>query len=113
MRKSTQGGLIARRKTLESAIIDHEPNFYNLSCFKSHQVVEKALRALSWGVERPLFGLSLTDLLNKLSEYLDIPENIREYIVRLNKFYIPTTCLDTWFRVYPKSIIARERLERL
>lgn len=37
-------------KTLESARRDLEFGDYNWACFKAHQVVEKALKAVLWGL---------------------------------------------------------------
>ena len=37
-------------RTLESAKRDLEFGDYNWTCFKAHQTVEKALKAILWGV---------------------------------------------------------------
>ena len=78
-------------KTLESAKLDYDHGFYSWACFKSHQAAEKALKALLWGLGRPRTGRSLPVLLSWLGNVLgNIPDDIKEYCIRLNKMYIPT-----------------------
>jgi len=91
-------------KTLESARVDHAHRFYNWACFKAHQAAEKAIKAFLWGLGKPQTGHSLPVLISKLREVLgNIPENVVEFCMRLNKYYIPTRYPDVWSEGIPEE----------
>lgn len=91
-------------KTLESARVDHAHCFYSWSCFKAHQADEKAIKALLRGLGRPRVGYSLPVLLSELRDVVgEVPENIVESCMRLNKYYIPTRYPDVWSEGIPEE----------
>ncbi|MEM2021859.1 MAG: HEPN domain-containing protein [Zestosphaera sp.] len=102
-------------RTLESARVDHAHGFYSWACFKAHQVAEKALKALLWGLGSPRVGHSLLTLLSELGGVLgEIPEGVRESCVRLNKYYIPTRYPDVWSEGIPEEQYSeKESLEAI
>lgn len=90
--------------TLGSAKRDLNEGDYNWACFKAHQVAEKALKALLWGLGSPRIGHSLVELGNALRSIgIEIPKDIYEAFVRLSKFYIPTRYPDVWTEGIPED----------
>ncbi|MEM2203834.1 MAG: HEPN domain-containing protein [Sulfolobales archaeon] len=102
-------------RTLESARVDHAHGFYSWACFKSHQAAKKALKALLWGLGSPRIGHSLPALLSELGSLLgELPGDIREYCIRLNKYYIPTRYPDVWSEGIPEDQYSeKESLEAI
>jgi len=100
-------------KTLESAKKDLEFEYYNWACFKAHQAVEKALKAVLIGVGRPRAGRSLTYLLRYLSEVVGEkpPEEITYACSVLDKFYIPTRYPNAWAEGIPEDYYSRREAE--
>jgi HEPN domain-containing protein len=100
------------RRTLLSARRDSEAGDYNWACFKAHQAAEKALKALLWGVGRPQIGHSLPRLLESVREMgIDVPEDIVEACIRLNKFYTPTRYPDAWSEGIPEEYYSKREAE--
>lgn len=100
-------------KTLESAGRDLEFGDYNWACFKAHQAVEKALKAVLWGVGKPRIGRSLVHLLNYLAENVGVrpPEDIVNACTALSKFYTPTRYPDVWSEGTPEEYYSRNEAE--
>jgi len=100
-------------KTLESAKKDLEFGEYNWACFKAHQAVEKALKAILWGVGKPRIGHSLIHLLNYLTEVVGVnpPEDIIHACTTLSKFYTPTRYPDVWSEGIPEEYYSRRDAE--
>ncbi len=100
-------------KTLESARRDLEFGDYNWACFKAHQVVEKALKAVLWGVGKPKIGHSLIHLLNYLAESVGMepPEEVVHACTVLSKFYTPTRYPDVWSEGIPEEYYSRNEAE--
>jgi len=108
--------LESARRTLESARHDAEAQFYNWACFKAHQAAEKALKALLWGLGHPRVGHMLPKLLEELRALgIDVPRDVDEACIRLNKFYTPTRYPDVWPEGIPEEFYseseAREAIE--
>jgi len=101
------------RRTLMSARGDLERGDYNWACFKAHQAAEKALKALLWGVGAPAPGRSLPKLLERVGEALSIelPADVREACVRLNKFYVATRYPNAWSEGIPEEYYSRGEAE--
>ncbi|MEM1664224.1 MAG: HEPN domain-containing protein [Zestosphaera sp.] len=77
---------------------------YSWACFKAHQATEKALKALLWGLGNPRVSHSLPALLSELGDVLgEVPEDVRESCIRLNKCYIPTRYPDVWSEGIPEE----------
>ena len=90
--------------TLESARNDLVSSSYNWACFKAHQAVEKAFKALLWGLGKPKHGHSLVSLLNELRNLgLNIPTDVVEYSIELSKYYTITRYPDTWESGIPEE----------
>jgi len=100
-------------KTLESAQHDYVNEDYNWACFKLHQAVEKALKALLWGVGIPRTGHSLPKLLGYINEVgkINVPNNIKEACIILNKFYIPTRYPNAWSEGIPEEYYSKSETE--
>ena len=104
------------RRTLTSAHHDLEVGDYNWACFKAHQAAEKALKAFLWGVGRPRTGHMLPMLLNYIRELgVQVPKDIDEACIRLNKMYTPTRYPDVWSEGIPEDFYseseAREAID--
>ncbi|MEM2201494.1 MAG: HEPN domain-containing protein [Ignisphaera sp.] len=102
--------------TLRSAKRDCDAGDYNWACFKAHQVAEKALKVLLWGLGNPKTGHSLIELGNSLRSIgVEIPRDIYEVLARLSKFYVPTRYPDAWSEGIPEDYYtegeAREAIE--
>jgi len=108
--------LESAKRTLESARHDAEAGFYNWACFKAHQAAEKALKALLWGLGAPRTGSMLPRLLEELRGLgIEVPSEVAEACIRLNKFYTPTRYPDVWPEGIPEEFYsvseAREAIE--
>ena len=55
-------------KTLESAKRDFNAKDYNWACFKAQQAVEKALKAILWGIGKPRIGHALKKIMEAVRE---------------------------------------------
>ena len=98
--------------TLDSARSDIEGGFFNWACFKAHQVAEKALKAVLWGVGRPRLGHSLVVLLREVEGLgLSVPGDVREYCFLLSKYYMITRYPDTWDTGIPEEYFTRREAE--
>ena len=103
--------------TARSARDDLRAGSYNWVCFKAHQAVEKALKALLWGCGRPRTGRSLVRLLRSVAELgIEVPEEIEEHCARLSKYYGITRYPNMWESGIPEEYFTRgeaeEALER-
>jgi len=100
-------------RTLESAKRDLEFGDYNWTCFKAHQTVEKALKAILWGVGKPRVGHSLIHLLNHLTEVIGVnpPDDVVHACITLSKFYTPTRYPDVWSEGIPEEYYSRKDAE--
>ncbi len=100
------------KKTLESARVEIKigADTYNWVCFKAHQSAEKALKALLWGIGKPVIGYMLPRLLDRVIEELgvEVPEDVRDAIMTLNKYYIPTRYPDVWSEGFPEEYFTRK-----
>jgi len=91
-------------KTLKSAYIDLDTEFYNWACFKAHQAAEKALKALLWGCGKPGIRHTLPKLLENIKELgVKVPEKIKENCIRLSKYYTITRYPDVWENGIPED----------
>jgi HEPN domain-containing protein len=62
---------------------------FEWSCFISQQAAEKALKAVFQKLNGEARGHSLTELMKKLSDRLDVDEKAQECCRLLDKYYIP------------------------
>ena len=98
--------------TLQAAYVDLEAGNYNWVCFKCQQAVEKALKALLWGLGNPMPGHSLKKLVEKLIELgVDVPKVIHDYCVELSKYYTITRYPNMWESGVPEEYFTKVEAE--
>ncbi|AAL64432.1 conserved hypothetical protein [Pyrobaculum aerophilum str. IM2] len=98
-------------RTLSSARLDASHGEYNWACFKAHQAAEFALKALLYGVGRPARGHSLTHLLGEVAKFATVSEEVAELCRLLDKFYVPTRCVDAWSEGIPYEYFSKSDAE--
>lgn len=75
---------------LEHAESDLRGGFYNWACFSAQQAAEKAVKAVFQRLGAEAWGHSVADLLRELARQHDVPEELMEGALELDKAYIPT-----------------------
>jgi len=75
---------------LEHARSDLERGFYDWACFSSQQAAEKAVKAVFQKMGAEAWGHSVADLLEELSRREQVPEELIDAALELDKAYIPT-----------------------
>ncbi len=97
------------KHTLESARRDYEAGDYVWACFKAHQVGEKTIKALLWGLGSPRIGHSITRLLKHLEALgISVPREIIDKAMVLDKYYIPTRYPDAWSEGIPEEYFSEK-----
>ena len=76
------------KRDLERARLDMEYKYYEWACFTSQQAVEKVVKALAMKLGFNIWGHSLTEMLNIVSQKIEIPEGIKDSAKLLDMFYI-------------------------
>lgn len=82
------------RRNLASAHANYEKELYEESCFESHQAGEKAVKGLLNYLHRERRGHSITFLL--LDTGIEVPRDIRECALMLDKHYVPSRYPDVY-----------------
>lgn len=100
------------KATLRSIKADIEYGSYNWACFKAHQAVEYALKALLRGAGRPAFGHDLIRLYTELKGFCGSNEKVKEYLMVLSKYYIPPRYPDAFPEGASYSYYTRNEAER-
>jgi HEPN domain-containing protein len=77
------------KRDMEKARLDAKNGFYEWACFTCQQAAEKVTKALGMKMGLTLWGHSLNEMINLLSEKLTIPEEIKDKAKLLDLFYIP------------------------
>ncbi len=98
------------RYTLSSMEADIEHGSYSWACFKAHQVAEYSLKAFLRGAGLPAFGHDLRDLYEKFNSYCEV--DMREEILELSKYYIPTRYPDAFPGGSPYQFYTLEEAKR-
>ncbi len=75
---------------LAHARSDLAGGFYNWACFSAQQAAEKAVKAVFQRLGAEAWGHSVADLLAKLQEQKNVPQNLVDRALELDKAYIPT-----------------------
>ncbi len=75
---------------LEHARNDVQGGFYNWACFSAQQAAEKAIKAAFQRMGAEAWGHSVADLLKELAKKHDIPGELSDRALELDKAYIPT-----------------------
>ncbi len=105
--------LDAARDDVEHAKHDLEHGFYNWACFSSQQATEKAVKAVFQRMGAQAWGHSVADLLEELSSHFEIPEELLDFALELDKAYIPTRYPDALPSGSPRNRYSRIEAERL
>ncbi len=71
-----------------------EGGFYEWVCFSSQQAAEKAAKAVFQKMGGEAWGRSVSDLLQALAEEHEVPEDLIDAALELDKAYIPTRYPD-------------------
>jgi len=98
---------------LEHAKHDLEHGFYNWACFSAQQSAEKAVRAVFQKLGVQAWGHSVADLLEELSKQYEIPKELKDFALELDKAYIPTRYPDALPSGSPRSKYSKIEAERL
>ncbi|MEJ2249462.1 MAG: HEPN domain-containing protein [Candidatus Lokiarchaeota archaeon] len=114
------GNLEEASRWVKQAEIDYQTAFNNLElesyefvCFLSHQVAEKALKALLYYIGLRPFGHSLKDLVDDINENknqleLEIAINCA---IELDKHYIPTRYPDAFVSGIPHEYYTKKNAQ--
>lgn len=82
------------RGDLAHARQDVATGFHAWACFSAQQGAEKAVKAVFQKLGGEAWGHSVADLLTALSETHDVPDDLIEHALALDKAYIPTRYPD-------------------
>jgi HEPN domain-containing protein len=92
---------------------DKEHGFYEWSCFSSQQAAEKAVKAVFQKMGAEAWGHSVSDLLYELSQKYEVPKELIDYALELDKVYIPARYPDAHPSGSPKTRYIEEEANRL
>ena len=92
---------------------DKEHGFYEWSCFSSQQAAEKAVKAVFQKMGAEAWGHSVSDLLYELSQKYEVPKELIDYALELDKVYIPARYPDAHPSGSPKNRYIEEEANRL
>ncbi|WP_236631200.1 HEPN domain-containing protein [Chloroflexus sp. MS-G] len=71
------------------ALLDIQYGYYEWACFTLQQSSEKVIKALGLVRGITLWGHSLTEMLKRLRQDLEIPEEVLDSVRLLDMYYIP------------------------
>lgn len=77
------------KRDLAHAENDLKSGFYEWACFSAHQAAEKAVKAVFQQLGAEAWGHSAADLLLELKGKREVPEELVELALELDKAYIP------------------------
>ncbi|MEM2645841.1 MAG: HEPN domain-containing protein, partial [Desulfurococcaceae archaeon] len=80
------------------------------ACFESHQAAEKAIKALLNYLHKERRGHSLLFLLSEA--LVEVPEEIKQCVLYLDKHYIPSRYPDVYDEGTPSDYYTKEDAER-
>lgn len=98
---------------LEHARSDLKGKYYNWACFSAQQAAEKAVKAVFQKMGAEAWGHSVADLLKELSKKHQIPEEIMNRALELDKAYIPTRYPNAHPSGSPRNLYTKEESRRL
>ena len=77
-------------KDIEAAEVMKNNGRFEWACFISHQAAEKAVKAVYQKNNATAWGHSIYELLNGLSNKINLDESLLDCARALDRFYIPT-----------------------
>ena len=98
---------------LDHAKSDVEGGYYNWACFSSQQGAEKAVKAVFQKMGAEAWGHSVADLLKELSTRVDVPQDLMNRALELDKAYIPASYPNAHPSGSPRSRYTKGEAERL
>ncbi|MEM3404115.1 MAG: HEPN domain-containing protein [Nitrososphaeria archaeon] len=101
------------KRDLENAEYEIKGGFYEHACFLAQQSSEKAVKAVLQRMGAEAFGHSVAGLLKKLSERLNVEQELINYGKELDKAYIPTRYPNAHPEGAPYELYTKEEAERL
>jgi HEPN domain-containing protein len=91
---------------------DVERGFYDWACFSAQQAAEKAVKAVFQKMGAEAWGHSVADLLEELAKFSPVPEGLKDWVLELDKAYIPTRCPNGHPSGSPRRRCTRAEAER-
>lgn len=101
------------RGDLEMAKIAMERGFFDWACFASQQAAEKAVKAVFQRLHQEVWGHSVAGLLEVLHGAVQVPEELYEAALELDKAYIPARYPNAHARGAPRRLYTRGEAARL
>jgi len=98
---------------LEHARSDLRGGFHDWACFSAQQAAEKALKAVFQKLGAEVWGHSVADLLAELAKTRDVPEELKDSALELDKAYIPTRYPNAHPSGSPRKRYTKKEAERL
>ena len=98
---------------LEHAKSDTVGGYHNWACFSSQQAAEKAVKAVFQKMGAEAWGHSVFDLLRELSKKHQVPEEIMNRALEVDKAYIPTRYPNAHPSGSPRNLYTKEESRRL
>jgi HEPN domain-containing protein len=92
---------------------DLKGGFYNWACFSAQQAAEKACKAVFQRMGAEAWGHSVADLLKELAKKHDVPDELVEVALELDKAYIPTRYPNAHPSGSPRSRYTKGEARRL
>jgi HEPN domain-containing protein len=100
-------------RDLEHALSDLAGGFYEWSCFSAQQAAEKAVKAVFQRLGAEAWGHSVADLLVELRRGHEVPEDLVDAALELDKAYIPTRYPNAHPSGSPKVRYTKAEAKRL
>jgi len=98
---------------LEHARNDIEVGFYNWACFSAQQSAEKAVKAVFQKMAADVWGHAVSDLIIELSKFHNVPEDLIDGALELDKAYISARYPDAHPSGSPRTKYIKAEAERL
>ena len=98
---------------LEHAHSDREHGFHNWACFSAQQAAEKAVKAVFQKMGAEAWGRSVADLLKELSKTHQVPDDLTDAALELDKAYISARYPNAHPSGSPRTRYTRREAERL
>lgn len=98
---------------LEHARNDVKSGFYNWACFSAQQSSEKAIKAVFQKMGAHVWGHAVSDLIIELSKFHDVPQNLIDGALELDKTYISARYPDAHPSGSPRTKYIKAEAERL